>query len=126
MPMLTPSQGMGKTIEEVQTNKNRRLNHKKVSKYQMCWCWADKGYKVSSRSRHVSHDRIARAGVTVCVGDAVYLHSPVSSPSPYIARVHTMWETNSQAKVVVRWLYQADQVMRGREEQLKTEVRIIF
>jgi len=92
------------------------------------WAWSDEGYKQSKRSRKVYHDIIEKDGETVVVGDAVLLHSSDSGDGkPYIGRVDRMWETGTgKKKVLIRWLYHADQVEGvvqggGRVEQIKTK-----
>ena len=75
------------------------------------WRWSDEGRKLSAKSRRVYHHAITRGEETVEVGDCAVFLSTGRPDTPYIGRIHAMWQTaTGNMRVQVKWFYHPAEV----------------
>ena len=75
------------------------------------WRWSDEGRKLSAKSRRVYHHSISRGEETVEVGDCAVFLSTGRPDTPYIGRIHAMWQTaTGNMRVQVKWFYHPAEV----------------
>jgi len=75
------------------------------------WRWEDEGRKLSAKSRRVYHNTISRAEEKISVGDCAVFLSTGRPDTPYIGRIHSMWQTAvGNMRVQVKWFYHPAEV----------------
>ena len=75
------------------------------------WSWSDEGRKLSAKSRRVYHQTITRAEERISVGDCAVFLSTGRPDTPYIGRIHSMWQTaTGNMRVQVKWFYHPAEV----------------
>ncbi|XP_031635992.1 protein winged eye isoform X3 [Contarinia nasturtii] len=91
--------------------------HSKIAAFlpaRQLWAWSGKGYKRTTgkgaRNKKVFYKSIQRGKETISVGDSAVFLSTGRPDRPYIGQIESLWETNSNNRVVkVKWYYHPEE-----------------